>query len=205
VSPIRQQAAKREAILEAALGEFLADGFTDTSVDRIAAAAGVSKQTIYNHFGDKKQLFIEVLRDRQRQVGVFPDDELAEQLGEADDLAAALGRYAREAIRVMLRPDIVALRRLVLAEAGRHPEILDEWTRRRPQAEALLVTVIERQAARGRLDVPDPALAAHQLTIVLFTEAHARSLYGLRKLSRAEIGQIADTGIDLWLRAYRRR
>src|SRR5687767_1227434 len=53
---------KREAIVEAAIAEFRANGFDATSVDKVAARAEVSKRTLYNHFPSKDELFAEILR-----------------------------------------------------------------------------------------------------------------------------------------------
>src|SRR5215472_5468716 len=54
---------KREAIARAALTLFSSDGYERTSVDAIAAEAGVSKRTVYSYYGDKENLFLSVVRD----------------------------------------------------------------------------------------------------------------------------------------------
>jgi AcrR family transcriptional regulator len=61
--PVGGSEQKRTAIVAAALRLFLRDGFERTSVDAIAAEAGVSKRTIYNHYGDKESLFLSVIED----------------------------------------------------------------------------------------------------------------------------------------------
>jgi hypothetical protein len=82
---------------------------------------------------------------------------------------------------------------------------VDEWTRDRSEAEPAICREIEDQALKGVLDVPDPALAAHQLIHLVVNEAVSSSRHGLRVLSDAEIDQIVDDGVTLWLRAYRVR
>ena len=52
---------KRDAIVQAAIGEFREHGFNGTSMDRVAAAADVSKRTVYNHFPSKEELFEAIL------------------------------------------------------------------------------------------------------------------------------------------------
>jgi TetR/AcrR family transcriptional regulator, mexJK operon transcriptional repressor len=203
---------KRAAIIDAAEGAFLRNGYTETSVDAIAVEAGVSKQTIYNHFGDKEQLFRAVIRTAQNdaeaeaEVDASPGLGLAgleDFLGDSDDLDRDLRLFAQRSTRFALREDIVALRRLVIAESARHPELLDEWAWRRPRLELSLARAIETQARRGVLDVPDAQVAAHQFVLLVLTEAVTRSGHGLRALSNTEVDEIVESGVELWLRAYR--
>jgi TetR/AcrR family transcriptional repressor of mexJK operon len=200
------QAAKERAIAEAATRVFLRHGYTDASVDAIAAEAGVAKQTVYNHFGGKDQLFRSVISQAQQSIGGNSDPAaLEEWLATSRDLGADLRTFGREAVRAVLREDIVALRRLVIAERDRHPELLAEWARPRPAIEQALARAISRQAQGGTLDVPDVDLAARQLLGVIFNEATVRSLFGRRLLTDQEIAGIVDSGLDMWLRCYRYR
>jgi TetR/AcrR family transcriptional repressor of mexJK operon len=203
---------KRNAIVGAAKRIFLRRGYTEASVDAIAAAAGVSKQTIYNHFGDKEQLFRTVIRMAQgdaeaegrEDAGAEPGLALLEDfLGDSDDLDRDLRLFAQRSVRFVLREDIAALRRLIIAEAPRHPQLLEEWARRRPEVELALTRAIERQTRRGVLDVADAALAAHQFILLVLMEALARSFFGTRTLPDAEVNEIVDAGVTMWLRCYR--
>jgi TetR/AcrR family transcriptional regulator, mexJK operon transcriptional repressor len=212
-SPLdRGRLDKRDAIIDAARRVFLRNGYTDTGLDVVAAEAGVSKQTIYNHFGDKQRLFRAVVRaaqsdaeaDAQRDANPEPGLAILEDfLGDSDDLDRDLRSFAQRSVRFVLRDDIAALRRLVIAESTRHPELLDEWAQRRPELEVALERAIERQTKRGVLDVPDAALAAHQFILLVLTEALTRSAFGLRALTDAELEDIVDNGVRMWLRSYR--
>ena len=82
---------------------------------------------------------------------------------------------------------------------------MQEWTQPRPDFEKSFAGEVERQAARGTLEVDDPELAARQLSALVFSEAVTRSRYGLCPLSDDDLGAIVDDGVDLWLRAYRAR
>jgi AcrR family transcriptional regulator len=196
------QPAKRQAIIDAARRVFLRNGFTDTSVDAIAAVAGVSKQTIYNHFGDKERLFAAVVEAAQKEASPATEPDLADRLANSDDLDRDLRALGRKWVRLALSEDVAALRRLVLAERTRHPQLLDEWAR--PQMERALAQAIQHQAQSGALDVPDARLAARQLMLLIITESLTRAFYGLRKLSKTEADEIVDTGVDMWLRCYRK-
>jgi TetR/AcrR family transcriptional repressor of mexJK operon len=200
----RKQPAKRQAIIDAAQRVFLAQGFAGSSVDAIAAAAGVSKQTIYNHFGDKEALFRAVVRAvHSHFVGDFHETGLEEQLAASDDLGRDLRKLGRRWVTVVLQEDVTALRRLVIAEQDRHPGLFDEWQQPRPALERALRGAISKQAERGALDVADADLAVGQLLLVVITEALTRAAYGRRALTEAEAGQIVDNGVEMWLRCYR--
>jgi TetR/AcrR family transcriptional regulator, mexJK operon transcriptional repressor len=200
----RKQPAKRQAIIDAAQRVFLAQGFAGSSVDAIAAAAGVSKQTIYNHFGDKEALFRAVVRAVQSDFsGDFHEAGLGERLATSDDLRRDLRELGRRWVAVVLQEDVAALRRLVIAEQDRHPWLFDEWQQPRPVLERTLRAAISKQAERGALDVADVGLAVDQLLLVVITGALTRAAYGRRDLTEAEAGQIVDNGVEMWLRCYR--
>ena len=71
-----RSARKRKAILEAARTLFLRNGYRGTSMDEIAAAAAVSKQTVYKHFADKESLFSEIVTSTVKEAGDTVDDEV---------------------------------------------------------------------------------------------------------------------------------
>src|SRR3954452_9970711 len=112
-----RSARKRRAILEAATAAFLRNGYLGTSMDEIAAAAGVSKQTVYKHFADKERLFQEIVTTT---VDAASDPVQAEvrSLQDSGDLEAALRALARRQLGKVMQPRLLALRRLVIAEAG---------------------------------------------------------------------------------------
>lgn len=216
MSPSRQEAdlvpasrpgrpAKRQVILDAAKGAFLRYGFTDTSLDVVATEAGVSKQTIYNHFGDKERLFHAVIHAVQTAAAREAEVQFAERFTETGDIDRDLRATGRLAVRIFLSEDVAALRRLVIAEYARHPGLIEEWARARPGFEQAVVAEIERHVELGILDVPDPELAARQYLMLVVYEAGMGSLFGLKKLADAEIDKLVDEGVDLWLRAYRTR
>jgi len=200
----RKQPAKRQAIIDAAQREFLTQGFAGSSVDAVAAAAGVSKQTIYNHFGDKEQLFRAVVRAVQSDFASdFHEAGLEKRLAASDDLRRDLCELGRRWVAVVLQEDVAALRRLVIAEQDRHPWLFDEWQQPRPALDRALHGAIRKQAERGALDVADVGLAVDQLLLVVITEALTRAAYGRRALTEAEAGRIVDNGVEMWLRCYR--
>lgn len=184
---------------------FLRHGFNDTTIEAIAAEADTSKQTIYNHFESKEQLFAAAIQTVQQGAAADSDALFAKNFTETGDIDRDLRAAFRLIAQLMLRGDVAAFRRLVVTEQILHPELMEEWKQPRPAFELSLAREIERQTALGALEVDDPSLAARQLITLVFSEAHARSRYGLRELSDTDLGAIVDEGVDMWLRAYRTR
>lgn len=197
-------ARKRRAILDAAATLFLAEGYLATSMDQIAAAAEVSKQTVYKQFTDKESLFREIVTVTVAQVS----DPVAEQvasLRERTDLAAGLRDLARALLAQVIRPQVMRLRRLVIGEAGRFPELGHLFYDRGPgrTIDALTAT-FESLAADGTLRLEDPRLAAEHFNwLVMSVPLHRVMLCGDAELpGQADLDRYADTGARAFLAAY---
>lgn len=117
---------KRAQIIGAARSRFLQEGYTATNLDDIAGDAGVSKVTIYNHFGSKEALFIAVMDHviDDLSSGGAP----VESYADAVDVTAALAALGGEILRTVAHPDIAGLRRVLIAEQPRHPELAERWS-----------------------------------------------------------------------------
>ncbi len=98
------------------------------SVDLIAAEAGVSKVTVYNHFGSKEALFIGVVKDSlDAPLGGTLADAIA-RLADSDDLRESLITAARAWVAgIRTNPEILALRNVVARELHRFPELGEGW------------------------------------------------------------------------------
>jgi TetR/AcrR family transcriptional repressor of mexJK operon len=156
-------ARKRATIVAAATRLFLDHGFVDTSTDQIAAAAAVSKQTVYNQFGDKEALFREVVLGVSATAEQFADRvvETLDPAGDPDAVARALHALAQQYVRAVADPQVLALRRLVIGEVHRFPELAATYYRRSPaHVLDVLAAAFARLTARGLLAAEDPAQAA---------------------------------------------
>ena len=124
---------KRRAILEAATETFLRKGYLGTTMDEIAASAAVSKQTVYKHFADKESLFTEIVTGA---VDAVSDPHHEDVLGLADTggVEADLRALAERQLERVMQPRLLALRRLVIGEAGRFPELGRAYYERGPGA-----------------------------------------------------------------------
>lgn len=197
-------AAKRSAILDAAFEVFLERGFAATSMDDVARQAAVSKQTVYAHFRDKETLFREMVT---AQVGREDDPQspVAERMPETDDLESDLREYAREHLALVMRPELVRLRRTLIGEAERFPDLAREWYRNGPERSAsLFASWFARLGERGLLDVPDPMLAAQVFNwLVLSIPLNkAMAVAGRSPFSGRELDAHADEGVRVFLAAY---
>ena len=139
---------------------FLQGGYLGTNVDAIAAGSGVSKQTVYKHFGSKEVLFVEIVASMTSDAGDLVVGETPEPAGSAE-LPGYLRAYAEKQLTVVLTPRLMQLRRLVIAEVGRFPDLARVLYERGPQrAITKLTAMFERLAARGLLTLDDPSVAA---------------------------------------------
>jgi TetR/AcrR family transcriptional regulator, mexJK operon transcriptional repressor len=191
----------RAAIIAAATTLFLRDGYAATTMDDIAEAAGVSKRTVYNNFADKDALFREVVMAAVGIAETFAADAAAE-LADPDDLPAALYALARRLAARATDPRVVQLRRLLIGEAHRFPDLAAEYYRLAPgRVMATLATALEQLDRRGRLQVPDAQRAAEQLAFLVLGPALDRAMFDGRR-DTAALTRAADDGVRTFLAVY---
>ncbi|TDD54483.1 TetR/AcrR family transcriptional regulator [Kribbella antibiotica] len=194
-------ARKREAIIAAARTAFVRDGF-DAAVDAIAAAAGVSKVTVYNHYGNKETLFKAVIGDALEGALADVISGTAQRLAESRDLRAALKWTATEWVTSMTEPDLVALRHLVTNEVRRFPELGNAWREHGPdRAAPALAAAFERLIADDRLTMPDIDTAIVQLYALVLYPHLVHSTYGAT-VDPHTTSRLIDTGVDMFLQYY---
>ena len=196
---------RRQAIITAATEVFARHGYLGATTDEVAARAAVSKQTLYKHFADKQHLFAEVILDTTVQV-VDGLSAAASTLDDAQDVRRALRDLADGFLRGLLQPDVVRLRRLVIAEADRFPEIGRAWFDRGfDRALVILGEAMRRLADRGLLhNLSDPALAACQFAgLVMYQPMNQVMFAGTDAPPPAEhLDHIADSAVDVFLATY---
>jgi TetR/AcrR family transcriptional regulator, mexJK operon transcriptional repressor len=201
-----RSARKRRAIMAAATALFLRNGYQGTSMDEIAALAAVSKQTVYKNFADKERLFADII------LGITgSSDEIIQDmtrvLDGTDDLERALTELGRRYIAAVLQPHVVRLRRLVIAEADRFPDLARSYYRRAP-ARALdtLASAFADLAGRGLLQLGDPLLAAHHFAYLILSIPQDQAMFCVaERFTAVELEQFADAGVRVFLAAYATR
>jgi AcrR family transcriptional regulator len=203
----RLSARKRRAIVTAAATVFLRKGYLGTSMDEVAALASVSKQTVYKHFAHKERLFAEIVAATVEEVS-DPVHEIVLHLDESGDLESGLRDLARRQLAMVMQPRLLQLRRLVIGEAARFPELGRTFYERGPERTIdALAGVFEQLAQRGALDVDDPRLAAaHFNWLVMSIPLNQAMLRGSDEpASPEELNHYADAGVHAFVRAYARR
>jgi TetR/AcrR family transcriptional repressor of mexJK operon len=195
---------KRRAILDAATTVFLRKGYLGTSMDEIAALAAVSKQTVYKHFADKESLFSAIVTAAVDSAGDPVHEEIS-ALADSDDLAADLHALARDQLGKVVQPQLMQLRRLVIGEATRFPELGRAFfDRGAGRTTAALATAFARLTERGLLSAGDPELAAaHFNWLVMAAPVNRAMLLGDDGIpSAAELDRYAEGGVRAFLAAY---
>lgn len=206
VGRLQTTAKKRAAVLEAAAKVFLSGGYLGASMDEIADLAGVSKQTVYTYFSNKEALFAAMASALSNEASDRVQNSVAE-FGEDDDLEGYLVGYAVRQLEVVLTPRILQLRRLVIGEVGRFPELGAALYAGGPgRAIASLAATFERLADRGALSVHDPLLAATQFNwLIMSAPLNRTMLLGDGAIpSSKELREHAREGVRMFLAAYSR-
>ena len=199
-------AGKRAAIVAAATDLFLRQGYHDTSTDQIAAAAAVSKQTVYNQFGDKKNLFHDIIlgvtATAERFAGELPQSIAT--IREPADVAPALRALARRYLAAVMNPQVLALRRLMIGEANRFPQLAADYYDRAPaRVLAALADVFDRLAARGLLTTDDPAHAAEHFAYLVLGRPLDHGMFHVDAVpAAAGLDRSADRAVAVFLAAY---
>ena len=202
--PMGRSARKRQAIMEAALAAFLDKGYGRTSMDEIAAAAEVSKQTVYKNFTSKERMFTEIV------IGAISAAEasskgLVESLSESEDLRVDLRRFARKHLDVVLQPHLVQMRRIIVAEAMQFPDLARTWYEQGPQLGHLnLGREFSQLAERGllRFDDAEQTAAYFNWLILSIPLNHAMFIAGAPPPSEKELERYAEEGVRIFLAAF---
>jgi TetR/AcrR family transcriptional regulator, mexJK operon transcriptional repressor len=173
-------------------------------MDDIAALAGVSKQTVYTHFADKERLFTDLVRGNADVVDGFVD-AMTLMLDDTDDLEGDLRELARRYVTSVIQPRVLQLRRLVIGESGRFPDLARAYYERAPERViATLASRLRHLAERGLLHVDDPLLAANHLAWLVLAIPLDRAMFcgSDERLTTAELERLADAGVRVFLAAY---
>ncbi|MFG3241568.1 TetR/AcrR family transcriptional regulator C-terminal domain-containing protein [Streptomyces sp. NPDC088190] len=199
-----RSARKRQAIMEAATGVFMEKGYSGTSMDDIAKLAAVSKQTVYKHFSDKEKLFSEiVLATTDRLDGMIA--LVANVPSDANALDENLTRLARQFLAALTQPQVLQLRRLVIANADAFPALGAAWYEQGfERVLATLAATFQRLAEDGLLRIDEPLLAAHHFSgLLMWIPVNQAMFHGGPQHTQADLDHYATAGVRTFLAAYR--
>ena len=197
-----RMAEKRSKILAGACEVFRESGFERASVDVIAARAGVSKATVYNHFADKQALFVATVVEDTQAMG---SSLLACLDCPGEDVQEALQRVGEKITTLWLTPSVSALYRQAIAESARFPEIgrmvFEQGT---AALERAVAAIVARWAGAGALRIDDPDRAAIAFIALCQGDLVIRMRLGV--LERPVADQIRETvrrAVAIFVRAHR--
>ncbi|MCC4603185.1 TetR/AcrR family transcriptional regulator [Xanthomonas campestris pv. badrii] len=200
-APQRLTDRKRHAIVEAAIAQFRQHGFEATSMDRVAAAAGVSKRTVYNHFPSKDALFGEILR------GLWQRSAEAVSLAYRPDqsLRMQLTQLLQQKLRLLDDAAFIDLSRVAIAEGIHSPERARALLAQLGSKEEGTTTWLRAAQADGRLAPVDPEFASQQLQSLIKGFAFWPQLaLGQPPLSADQQTQVAESAVAMFLALYGR-
>jgi TetR/AcrR family transcriptional repressor of mexJK operon len=172
-------------------------------MDEVAMSAAVSKPTVYKHFADKEQLFREiVLSTTDQAVGLV--QMVTETFADSVDAEQSLRELAHLFVRKLMEPDVLRLRRLVIATADRFPDVGRTWYESGfERALEALAGSFELLAAQGALHVENPLVAAnHFVGLLLWIPVNRAMFTGANTYSESEIEEFARVAVDAFLGAY---
>lgn len=191
---------KHRAIQEAGTAVFLRLGYGSASMDLIAAEAKVSKQTIYNHFHSKDELFKAIITDMTATL-ITPLSVRDAVRSSPERLLRSLGR---DFLTLMLKPSSLSLYRLIVAESGRIPELGGEiYAAGAGRLIAQMADYLSWETKNGRLAVAEPAGAAEQFIGMLAGRVQLRALLGVcENPSQEELDNRVEEAVSSFLLLY---
>ena len=194
---------KRAAILEAAKGLFVRNAFAGTSMDAVAAEAGVSKLTVYSHFGDKDNLFREVVRARLQDL--LPENTY--DLDPHAEIGQTLLNIALTHARLDCDKETVGTFRAILSDCRqgnpRYGRLL--WEEGSMRTHGLMERLLRGAVDAKMLDIDDVPRAAVQFFALIKGDLMMRRMFGCDDCPTAyaaEIEATARAGVATFLRAY---
>ena len=192
----RPDPSKDEAIIAAAGALFRQRGYS-ASIDDIAAAAGVSKQTVYTRYPSKEDLFCDVVRQTANElVGPL-------LLADADKAPRiVLNEFAARYCELLFDPERVAMMRLMIGQAAQFPDLARRYFESGAfYVRSRLAHYLERQNARGRLSIDDARDAASMFLGLVKGGDHLGLLLGVEPPPLAPAARAARA-VDIFMKIY---
>lgn len=191
-----------QLILKAAAESFLTTGYRDTSLDDVAAAAGVTKPTVYSHFGSKQGLLLALVKSHVSAHA----DALSTSLEPSGDTRRDLMRFGELFLSRVMSQQAVRWRRLAMAESSEHPEIGKAIFKSGPARVLQVISkFLAHETAAGRLSCRAPETAAEQFLGMLLGVQPIRECAGFPKPSKTKQTEICRAAVETFLAAFKVR
>ena len=190
--------AKRRAILEAGIAEFGTSGYRDASMDAIAARAGVSKRTLYNHFPSKAILFRALVADLKKKITLSSTIEYRRDV----PLRQQLRQFAQESIKLMRDPDNLRFSRAVVAEHMLSPALVEAALGDYWKDEYGFAAWVDAARRDGRLKVKDAVRASHIFASIVRGVIFWPALLGRHHFESRNLNAAINEAVDMFLAFY---
>lgn len=194
---------KRAAILDAAKRLFPKEGFAGVSMDQIAAEAGVSKLTVYSHFGDKEALFFAAVQAKCDEM--LPEDLFTQEL--KGPLPTQLKAIASAFFALISSDEAISTHRMMITPGNADDPLRKLFWEAGPQrTHDAFGSFLQSRIDAGELDIPDVQRATEQFFSLIKGEMHSRMMCGLcARPARGDVTSHIDATVDMFLRAYGKR
>lgn len=194
---------KRAAILEAAKLLFPKEGFAGVSMDQIAAEAGVSKLTVYSHFGDKEALFFATVQAKCDEM--LPHDLFAQEL--KGPLPAQLKAIATAFFALVSSDEAISTHRMMITPGNADDRLRKLFWEAGPQrTHAAFSAFLQSRVDAGELEIPEVSRASEQFFALIKGELHSRMMCGVcARPVRGDVDAHINATVDMFLRAYAKR
>jgi AcrR family transcriptional regulator len=190
---------KRVLIVDAAVALFLELGYDAVTMDKIAKHAGVSKQTVYSHYGSKEDLFTAAIGDKC--ISYDLDPESIAQLGNAED---ALMTIAHRFVKMIYSEEGIKLHRTCIAQAETHPQLAKLFFEAGPvHTRSVIAELLASFDSKGELSVEKPAIAAAQFLNIIQGEMSLRAPLLLEHLPAEAHKEYVNESVKAFVRAYK--
>lgn len=191
--------SKRLAILDAAHSMFVTGSYSATSMDAIAAAAGVSKLTAYNHFGSKAALFSAVIERKCRTMLEAINFEAIQGL----DARRALIAVGKGFVRLVTDADAIGAHNIIVQERERAPELGPLFFESAVHNTACKVAgVLEGLNRRGEIKVADPLQSARDILSLWRAQPTMHIELSISPFGTEELDAHVERIVDLFLKAW---
>ncbi len=188
-----------EKILQAALAVFLEVGFDRANLDKISALAGVTKPTVYSHFGSKVGL-LQAVAQRQSQLALT---QFAPNFESTGNVRRDLTGFAKSFVTNMLHPDAIRMHRFAIVEAMTHPELVAPLLSAGPEKlMQVLQNYLKEETKAGRLRCKNPLLAAQQLIGLLTGMDFLSIIISQMVPSESELKRRIESAVDVFMNSY---
>lgn len=199
ISERKRKSPKRLAVIEAATVEFLERGYRDTSMDKIAETAQVSKRTVYDHFPSKDDLFQAIVDQIIARVDAMPDLEYSSEIS----IKKQLHEIATQFAETITDRKFILLCKAVLSHFIHSPEWAQNTLKAHDKTRKNMTHLFTRASEDGRLHVSNISLAASQFCgLIKESIFWPEIMAGQQPVDKKFIKEVVNSSVDLFLSHY---